>query len=346
MIDAHAHLPSKSWEKSVFMLEEAGLSGIKAVLLNASGGKDEKEFERLASLACLRQENGKEKDSYSLLTPKEGEAGNLTSPAQVFFQKPYGEKCFSFSNSFSLEGETETEAREERRRKKEKGPCPESFLLNQETKGAFQKGVSSSCSFVSLEITGNENKDNPYFPEKQKAKVFAAVGFHPFAAEKIRPEDFDFLEAFLASHPSLGVGEIGLDKTKPFFEKQLLVFERQLQIAKNLRRFVCIHNVKALGEMQGFYKRRLFPEKVLFHRFEGAFQTACFLLDKGAFLSLREPKEKWRSLPKERFLLETDSPGFYESFLSIPRVYRQAADRMGLDAGRIEKNFEEFIYGK
>jgi Tat protein secretion system quality control protein TatD with DNase activity len=242
MIDAHAHLPVQTPQKAFSLLQKAALSGIGAVLLNASCGKDEKEFEFLASLA------------------------------------------------------------------------------------------QASLQQIS-------------FSEKSPTRVFSAVGFHPFEAATILEKDFDFLESFLAAHPFLGIGEIGLDRTKPFFEKQLYVFERQLQIAKNLHRFVCVHNVKAFSDMQSFYKRRLFPEKVLFHRFEGKCQTADFLLEKGAFLSLQNPQKKWRSLSEKRIVLETDSSDFSESFLSLEKVYQQAFDKMELKEIKIEKNFKEFIDG-
>ncbi len=148
--------------------------------------------------------------------------------------------------------------------------------------------------------------------------LYGAVGISPFDCEEL-PGGWDtILEQNLHEHKITGLGEIGLDTTNtryPSFEKQLPVFEQQLDIAKRMDKPVIIHS-------RGFEKstaeicRKNGCQKAVFHCFTGDFYAASVILDYGYYISfsgiLTFKKAAIRQLlpklPLDRVMLETDTP--------------------------------------
>ncbi|MGI5868857.1 MAG: TatD family hydrolase [Kiritimatiellia bacterium] len=81
--------------------------------------------------------------------------------------------------------------------------------------------------------------------------VEPSCGLHPWhCADPAAPADWlERLEALLAAHPGLGVGEIGLDALRPDPEAQMQAFREQLALAAREGRAVALHCVRAHGEM-------------------------------------------------------------------------------------------------
>ena len=152
------------------------------------------------------------------------------------------------------------------------------------------------------------------FPER----VTPAFGIHPWKAATVSQSWRDRLAAMLEKHPRAMIGECGLDRwvASPSIEVQLPVFEAQLDLARETRRPVVIHCLKAWGPLIDVLSAHP-PSRFLVHSFNGSLETARRLLPLGAWFSfsghfLHERKaavrQVFRELPRDRILVETDAP--------------------------------------
>jgi len=158
------------------------------------------------------------------------------------------------------------------------------------------------------------------------AEVMAAVGFHPHNVTSVGEPDIAKLDQ-LAKHPRVvAIGETGLDFHRNYSPKeaQLRAFEWQLELAVRLDLPVVIHCRQAEREMLPLLRdwvsrhkgRRGQPRGVI-HCFNGDFDTAQQYLDMGFFISFgayigypasSKMYDVIRSIPKDRLVMETDSP--------------------------------------
>jgi TatD DNase family protein len=148
--------------------------------------------------------------------------------------------------------------------------------------------------------------------------IFGAVGISPFDCEDLPCDWKTILEQNLREHNVIGLGEIGLDTTNsryPSFDKQLPVFERQLNIAKNAEKPVIIHS-RGIEKNTAEICRKNGCKKAVFHCFTGDFDAAATILDYGYYISFSgiltfrnaAIRELLPKLPPERLMLETDTP--------------------------------------
>jgi TatD DNase family protein len=126
--------------------------------------------------------------------------------------------------------------------------------------------------------------------------------------------DFQILEQKLGLHECLALGECGLDKrSETPFELQQSVFERQLALAEKYKKPVVIHCVAAFQEVIEIKKRLKITVPMIVHGFSKKVELAKQLIDNGFYVSfgknlLRNPELEsvFKSIPNDRFLLETD----------------------------------------
>ena len=142
------------------------------------------------------------------------------------------------------------------------------------------------------------------------------------------------LSAFLEKYPKAGVGEIGLDKLKPW-DGQEELFKMQLEIAARYNRVVSVHAVKAASEV--LYALQEYKNKlpaIIMHAFAGPVHLVPAFKDCGAYFSIspfflrKKPKiqkQLLSAIPWERLLLETDAPdGAEPDFL--PEMIQKIAE--------------------
>ena len=158
--------------------------------------------------------------------------------------------------------------------------------------------------------------------------VLAAAGCHPHDADSMDDASLAKL-AELAQHPSVAaVGEIGLDFYRNFsaHDKQIEVFQRQLQTAANIGKPVAIHcrdAHEALFPIVEAWSRRLggrLPDGRLLgvmHYFSGDVGLARRYVELGFHISVHcsvtypkneRAREVARDLPLDALVIETDSP--------------------------------------
>lgn len=145
-----------------------------------------------------------------------------------------------------------------------------------------------------------------------------AFGIHPWKAHAAAAGWRVRLADLLEKHPQASIGECGLDHwvESPSLEIQRPVFMAQLELAREMRRAVTIHCLKAWGPLVDALVECP-PPRFLMHSFGGSIETARRLLPLGAFFSFSghflHPRksavlEVFRQLPRDRILLETDAP--------------------------------------
>ncbi len=153
--------------------------------------------------------------------------------------------------------------------------------------------------------------------KKANATVFPFLGIHPWYAASLSPNWLADLESLLPAGAA-GIGETGLDKTRPDFPLQTLIFQKQLKLAETMGLPVSIHCVGAWGKLLEILSdTRMQSFNFMVHGFAGSLEIMQRLVKMGAFISfspmLAHPsREKLRRVfiqtPLERILLETDAP--------------------------------------
>jgi TatD DNase family protein len=187
--------------------------------------------------------------------------------------------------------------------------------------------------------------------------ITPAFGIHPWRAHTAEEGWRERLACLLDKHPQASIGECGLDRwvSSPPMEIQEPVFTDQLRLAREMRRPVTIHCLKAWGPLLETFAASPAPPRFLMHSFGGSIETARQLLPLGAYFSFSghflHPRKVdalnvFRHLPRERILLETDAPDMLppDHFIShplpenhnhpanLPAIGRALAAALGMEA--------------
>src|SRR4029453_4089368 len=146
--------------------------------------------------------------------------------------------------------------------------------------------------------------------------VFAALGIHPHQAGKPEAAAGDLPRGQLSAAPAVVGGEPGLGPSRdyPRRDRQLDLFERQLELAGELGKAVVIHTRAASDETAAALAE--FSGPVVLHCFSAP-ELLPVALERGYYVSFagnvtypkaEELREAARAVPRERLLAETDSP--------------------------------------
>jgi TatD DNase family protein len=146
--------------------------------------------------------------------------------------------------------------------------------------------------------------------------VFAALGIHPHQAGDPDATAVNELRELLADPNAVAVGETGLDHYRDYAprDRQLELFERQLELAGELGKTVVIHTREASDETAAALAD--FSGTVVLHCFSAP-ELVPIALERSYFVSFagnvtypkaEELREAARVVPRERLLAETDSP--------------------------------------
>ncbi len=205
---------------------------------------------------------------------------------------------------------------------------------------------------------------------KYEKGVYAAVGLHPMRTheQKVGGDDYDFTarceefsydvyEKLAQFKKTVAVGEIGLDYyhvdiknpgAPAIKQKQKEIFERQLELAKNLKLPVIIHCRQAHDDMLEILRKfkknwkdgapKDKPWGVM-HCFSGDEELAWQYFGLGlnvSFTGLITFSAQWddliRRLPNDRFMVETDCPYMtpepFRGQRNEPVLVRKVAERI------------------
>jgi len=146
--------------------------------------------------------------------------------------------------------------------------------------------------------------------------VFAALGIHPHQAADEDADRLAELRELLADDSAVAVGETGLDYYRDYAprDRQLVLFERQLELAAQLGKPVVIHTRAASDDTAAALES--FAGTVVLHCFSAP-ELLSVALDRGYYVSFagnvtypkaEELRDAARAVPADRLLVETDSP--------------------------------------
>ena len=146
--------------------------------------------------------------------------------------------------------------------------------------------------------------------------VYATIGYHPSEVLKVSDADLEKLKKDLLNKKVVGVGEIGLDYHygKEDRDKQIILFEKQLKIAEDLKMPVVIHSRDATKDTIDCLKK--YKVTGIIHCYSGSLETAQeyiklgYSFGIGGVITFKNSRlsEVVSKIPLDRIVLETDSP--------------------------------------
>lgn len=156
-----------------------------------------------------------------------------------------------------------------------------------------------------------------------------AVGLHPWYATLAQfNTQFERLASVALQNNVKLIGECGLDKLKgEKLENQIQILEKQIQLAKKLRKPLILHCVKAFDELIKLKQELHVKVPMIIHGFNKNAELGQQLLAKGFYLSfgkaLLNPHSGAAKLvaTTNHFFLETD-----DATIEIEEIYAAAAN--------------------
>ena len=173
---------------------------------------------------------------------------------------------------------------------------------------------------------------------------FYSYGIHPWVldnAEFQSEKALQTLEEKLKLPQVLALGEAGLDKMhKASFERQVAVFERQIELSEALQKPMILHDVRSHNEIIALRKKHKAQQPWIVHGFSGTEQDIKQLIGQGIYLSVGEsllhPERKihksFKFIDLDYLFLETDM-----AEIGVETVYEAAAKLLETDIVTLQK---------
>lgn len=146
--------------------------------------------------------------------------------------------------------------------------------------------------------------------------MYGALGIHPEAVNEFDECGIKFIEDNLDNKKIVAIGEIGLDYhyTKEDRDKQIELFEQQLQLAEKYHLPVIVHSRDATLDTIEVLKK--YNVRGVIHSFSGSYETACIYIKMGFKLGVNgvitfkncNLKDVIERIDLRNIVLETDSP--------------------------------------
>jgi TatD DNase family protein len=218
--------------------------------------------------------------------------------------------------------------------------------------GIVQRAADAGVTHMVTCATMEENFEATAMLARQYPAIVPCYGIHPWFLASLSPNWRQVLGDRVAAEPC-GIGETGLDfmDRQADRERQLEVFTFHLALARDLERPINIHIRKAWDSLLQILKKTG-PLKTpgLVHSFSGSAELVKVLVRYNLNISfsgsVTRPGAKkivtaLKAVPKDRILLETDSPDIYPSVPNpaphglnepenLPAIAQIAATRAGV----------------
>lgn len=181
---------------------------------------------------------------------------------------------------------------------------------------AFESGVER------IIVPAIEPKDYEYLLSfvKNNDKVYCGMGVHPHNSNDFDENAAEIIKKEAKENPKvIAIGEIGLDYYYDFLPKdvQIEAFRNQLKIAKEVDLPVIVHNRESEDDMLKIIDEEQDGSlKGVVHCFSSPLEVMNKVLDLGFNVSFTgnitfkksNHKDIIENVPKDRFMIETDSP--------------------------------------
>ena len=185
--------------------------------------------------------------------------------------------------------------------------------------------------------------------------IYCTVGIHPHDAKKLNEQSIEKLRQLAVHDKVVAIGEIGLDFYRNLSPRplQYAAFEKQLELAVELKKPIVIHTRESLEETIEVVKKYA-TDLVggVFHCFPGDAADAEHVIELGFAVSFggvitfknSDMAEVAAQVPLENIILETDSPyltplpfrGKQNRPAYVKYVYQKLAELRGLPVADIE----------
>ena len=155
----------------------------------------------------------------------------------------------------------------------------------------------------------------------REAGLVAVAGIHPNDVAEAEPGEWERIERLVEGGRVAGVGETGLDwhRTTAPAEVQREFFDRHLRLGQRHSLPVVIHSRDSIRDVLDMLREAATrgPVRAVLHSFTGTAAEAAEAADLGChlgfagmvtFRSGAALREVARTVPRERILVETDSP--------------------------------------
>lgn len=185
-------------------------------------------------------------------------------------------------------------------------------LLNRLKEQGVGRVINVGASIASTKRTIELMNQYPF--------VYGILGVHPCDTEELTEADMDWLKEQFQNKKAVAVGEIGLDYywDEPERNVQQKWFERQLALAREVNKPVCIHSRDAANDTLSIM-RNAHAEELggVIHCFSYGKEMAREFLNMdfhfgiGGVLTFnngKKLKEAAAYIPMDKILLETDCP--------------------------------------
>ena len=155
---------------------------------------------------------------------------------------------------------------------------------------------------------------------KKDPMIFGTFGIHPHETKNNDVSKDEIITKINLNNKIIGVGETGLDFYYNNSDKDLQIksFQKHIDAAKDLNIPLIIHSRSAEDETYDILKKNHSNKlKILMHCFTGSTEFATKLIPLNAFFSASgiitfknslNLQETFKIIPKNRLLIETDSP--------------------------------------
>lgn len=199
--------------------------------------------------------------------------------------------------------------------------------FDEDRSAMLERCRAAGISRVLLPTTDLADSQNTIQMALQDRRFVCSVGCHPHNAARFSTADLAEMRRLIDQYrgaPVVAVGEIGLDYHYDFSPRtvQQDVFMQQIELAFACRLPLVLHEREAVADclqilQDAARQGLLLPAPGVFHCYSGSPETAAILLKMGFYLGVDGPltfknarrlPEVIQSCPKDRLLLETDSP--------------------------------------
>ena len=173
---------------------------------------------------------------------------------------------------------------------------------------------------------------------------YYSYGIHPWAlddAEFQSEKALQALEEKLKLPQVIALGEAGLDKMhKATFERQIELFEWQIELSEALQKPMILHDVRSHNEIIALRKKHKAQQPWILHGFSGTEQDVRQLIGQGIYLSVGEsllhPERKiyksFKFIDLDYLFLETDM-----AEIEVEKVYEATAKLLETDIVTLQK---------
>jgi len=181
---------------------------------------------------------------------------------------------------------------------------------------ARQAGVST---MIVTSTTVDESAKALALAESHPGTLFATAGVHPHHARDCGPDSIIKLKDLLSDRRVVALGECGLDFNRNYSPRpdQEKCFVAQLELASHFKKPLFLHSRDAHPRFAQVLKHHQVKNAVA-HCFTGDKEELHAYLDLGLYIGItgwicderrgRHLLELVREIPRDRLLLETDSP--------------------------------------